>query len=391
MTPPILQLTSSTGLYGAEKVLLELALHLREAGWPVHIGGFVHGDAGREVLEAAENEGLATVALPCRGALDPGAARALREYVATHGIRIVHSHKYKTDLYAAWAGLPRGVARVATCHNWISDSPKLRIYEWLDKRVLRGFDHVVAVSGQVYAKLWRAGVRRASLIRNGLRIQPAHESAGRAVRAQLDLPHNARVLLLVGRLSAEKALDVLLDALARLPGSEPPIHALLAGDGPLRAELEARARDLGLADRVHFLGFRRDVPALLAAAEAYVISSHTEGLPMVLLEAMAAGVPVVSTAVGEIPRVLGAPEAEMPDGRTRAGAGGPAADAPIATPAGLLVSPGDVAALATAMHTTFSNPDAAVARAAEARAIYETFHSREAMGQRYEQVYRSLA
>ncbi len=145
-------------------------------------------------------------------------------------------------------------------------------------------------------------------------------------------PERGIVLGAVARLTQEKALGALLDAAATLVAEGLSIRVHLAGDGPLRPHLEQQARTLGLADRVHFLGYRADVPAVLAAVDVVVSSSTREGMPLGLLEAMAAGRPVVATAVGGVPEVV-------VDGET-----------------GLLVPPGDGPALAAAVRRVVVDP-----------------------------------
>jgi glycosyltransferase involved in cell wall biosynthesis len=146
---------------------------------------------------------------------------------------------------------------------------------------------------------------RLHVVPNGVHLRPADPALRQSMRDQLGIPQGKFVFLYAGRLEDVKDLHTLLGAAARLP-RDLAVRAtvVLAGDGSCRAELEAAAREQGLGDRVRFLGARTDIPNLLAMADAFVMTSRTEGLPMAMIEAMGAGLPCVSTAVGGIPELL---------------------------------------------------------------------------------------
>ncbi len=368
-----LQLISSGGLYGAERVAIDLARCLRAAGW-TSLLGVIDGPtpAARQVLHAARQAGLDAELLPCRGRADPRTGRALARLVRRHDVALVHGHGYKPDVIMRLTPLPRATRRVATCHTWYSHSPRLAAYEWLDKRALRGFDHVAVVSPALLDEVRRAGVprRRSSLVLNGVDApSPPPPGATGRLRRELDLEPDRPLVLRLCRLDPDKRIGLLLrswpSVLARAGASARPAR-LVAGDGARGPALRARVRALDLERDVRLVGFRSDADILLAAADLMVISSDAEGLPLALLEAMAAGLPVVATAVGAIPAVLR-------DGR----------DA-------LLVPPGDPRALARAITAAIRDPAASARRAARARRTYARDHTRHAMGQRYLAIYDGI-
>lgn len=324
--------------------------------------GVLESPGAPVLAERATGEGLPTILLPA----SLGAAwRSLRALLAQGTFDIVHSHGYKTDVLAA---IPVGRGepqRVATCHGWLSNTLKLKAYERLDRLVLRRFDQVVAVSPQVLAKLELAGIRaeRRSLVENG--VQTPHVSLGARKRVRDELaPRGERLVVRVGRLDYVKGNDTLLRALSLL--AAPSVRLAFVGEGNELGYLTSIANRLGLADQVAFVGYRTDVPDILSAADLMVISSLSEGLPMVMLEAMALGVPIVSASVGSIPHVLR-------DGES-----------------GWLVPPGDAAALARTIAAVLGNHDVARSRARAAQADYIERYSREAMGLRYEAVYAKV-
>jgi glycosyltransferase involved in cell wall biosynthesis len=186
------------------------------------------------------------------------------------------------------------------------------------------------------------------------------------LRSELGLARETRLLLAVGNLYPVKGHKVLLDAAARIMDRHPAVHLAIAGRGGLAGQLQSIARQYGIADRVHFLGLRSDVPSLLESADIFVMPSLSEGLPLALLEAMFAGRAIVATRVGEVPTAL--------DGGD----------------AGLVVEPGDAVGLATALDQLLSNPakarqlgERAARRAAD---VYDVSH----MLERYARIYGEI-
>lgn len=263
--------------------------------------------------------------------------RLVRRLLRDAGTEVVHTHGYRPDF------LHLGVARrlrlpiVSTAHGFASHKPGLALQERLQVFAWKRFDAVVAVSEALAQHLRSLGVPpgRLSQIRNGLVTSPDPLSRDDA-RQGLGLPDSVPVIGWVGRLSAEKDPVLAVDALATSGTSD--AHLCFIGDGGLREACLSRAAQLGLGDRVHLQGSRPEAARYLAAFDLLLLSSRTEGTPMTILEAVAAGVPVVATAVGGVPAVLGC-------------------DA-------LLVGPQDAAALGAALRQALSDPTAARVRAA---------------------------
>ncbi|HEU0299726.1 MAG TPA: glycosyltransferase [Longimicrobium sp.] len=187
------------------------------------------------------------------------------------------------------AGVPRVVARVGL----ETDIPRNLKYRAAFRRLV---DHVVVVAERLrpgYTALPGYGLGRVSVIPNAVRT-PVSLLSREAIRARMDIPADAGCVGAVARLVGQKRLDRLVDAVARLP---PDVHCVLAGDGLLRPALERRAARLGIAGRVHFPGYQREVGEVLPALDLFVATSDQEGMSNAMLEALAAGVPVVSTDV----------------------------------------------------------------------------------------------
>jgi glycosyltransferase involved in cell wall biosynthesis len=362
-----IQLTSTGGYYGAEHALVELATYLRERGWQSHVVA-MEGQGAGEIVARAVERGVCAEAFVPHGRLGLRAMLAklghlLRRYPGA----VLHSHGYKPDILLALSGAPRRFHCLATCHNWISETVKMKVLEALDKRALRSFDQVIAVSDEIATELVRSGVSRStvSVIDNGIAATPADPGARVRIQTEFALSQDGKILLHLGRLTRSKRIDLLLRAMAEFP-PELPTTLLLVGDGEERESLADLVRQLRLESRVRFCGYRRDVPQLLAAADLFALSSEKEGLPIAILEAMAAGCPIVATRVGAIPRVLG-------DGR----------DA-------WIVPAGDLDALRRALVEALANPDVARTRAESAFAKFTASYSRDSMGARYLELYERV-
>lgn len=256
---------------------------------------------------------------------------------------VLHAHKFGSNVWGSLIGRLCGVPVViAHEHNWSYSHDRLRA--WLDRRVVgRLSTRFVAVS--------RAGreqmiaierVPPASVVVMPTAYIPHPREAGQDIRSELELGPHARVVASVANLRPEKALEVLIDAHALLLGRLGETHLVIAGEGDCRPQLERQIERLGLGRSVHLLGPRRDVDAIVRAADVGVMSSDWEGMPLFALECMAAGTPLVATAVGGLPEIVD-------DGRT-----------------GLLVPPRDPAALAAAVHRIFADTPLAGRLAREA-------------------------
>ena len=229
--------------------------------------------------------------------------RVLSEMLCVLCPQVVHTHGYRADVQAGAVARRLGIPRVSTVHGFTGGNWKNRFYEWFQLRSLSRADAIVAVSRPQIERLQAEGVAadRVHLLPNAWkgRGAPAHRAQA---RRELGLPDDGFVVGWVGRLSLEKGADVLIEALSRL--RNPAIIACVIGDGPERPALTARARELGIHERVHWAGARLNASGLFGAFDVFALSSRTEGTPMVLFEAMDAGVPIVATAVGGVPDVI---------------------------------------------------------------------------------------
>ena len=283
---------------GAETVILALVRGLRDRGLGVKVLAAVADDPSHPFLAALRQARIETVTT---GPAILAQLGALRELISSEAGLLLHSHGYRSDVLTRLAG-SRRCRLVSTVHGFTGGGLRVRTYEELQRRALRGFDRVVAVSGPLGELLSGSGVSPARLRVIANRLPPATPLSRPEARTRLGLPQAGTVIGWVGRLSHEKGPDLGLEALARLPDRD-WIGAFL-GSGPESRALRDRAEALGLGNRIRWLGDQPEAGRLMTGFDVLLSSSRTEGTPMVLLEAMTAGIPIVAFAVGGIPDLM---------------------------------------------------------------------------------------
>ena len=351
---------------GLERMVQLLTTGLQSRGHEVHVVSVAaEAGAAESFLAPLRAAGVRTHVIDVPSRAYPKERAAVAKLCRQVRPDVVHTHGYRPDVLDSAPARRLGIPLVTTAHGFTGGPWRNRFYEYLQRRAFRRFDAVIAVSRPLGERLARAGVPAARVHsianawhRNGPPLD--RESA----RRTLGLPGEAFVIGWVGRMSREKGPDVLLNAVARL--NDLPVLISMLGAGPEQAALQARAERLGAADRIRWHGAMPDAGRLFTAFDVYALSSRTEGTPVVLFEAMAAGIPVVATRVGGVPDVVSADEA-------------------------VLVRSEDAIALAAAIREVYWSPAAAARRAGAARRRLEHEFAIGPWLGRYEQVYRSLA
>jgi glycosyltransferase involved in cell wall biosynthesis len=321
----VLYLSHAFMVGGAEEMVLNLVRHLPADRYePMVCAIHEPGPVGLEI---------AATGVPFRalgrvpGVRDPLALAALYRYLRETRPDIVHTFLLTASLYGRLAAIAARVPIVVGTEVNIYER-KRRHHAFAERLLMAGTDAVIASAASVkafYVRQIGADPSRVDVVYNAVDFDMLRTSASREeIRASLDLPAGAITAGVIARLTDQKGHTVLLDALATTPELA-RLHLVIIGDGPLRAALEAQAARLKLSSRVHFLGARRDLGDLLSMMDLFVLPSLWEGLPLSLVLAMGAGLPVVSTSVAGIPELV-------LDGET-----------------GLLVPPGDVPALGAAL------------------------------------------
>lgn len=301
---------------GLERVVQALALgHVRQ-GHTVHVAAVLtHAGGPPDFLAVLAQAGVGVEIV----AVGPRAYWAERRAMAALCTRlrpaVLHTHGYRPDVIDAPVARAAGIPVVTTVHGRTGMGWRERWYERMQYRGFRRFDAVVAVSRPLVDVLAKSGVRRERLhfIQNAWGGDAT--AAGTlvpldrvAARRALGVPESGVRIGWVGRLSAEKGPDILVDA---VPLIRSDVAISVLGDGSAREALQARARRRGVDPRISWHGAVPGAGRLYRAFDLFVLSSRTEGTPVVLFEAMAAGVPIVATAVGGVPDVVSAAEATL--------------------------------------------------------------------------------
>ncbi len=352
----------SLGLGGAEQVVIRLARGFASRACRVTV--FTLNEPGR-FADVLKERGIPIVSLNKKGPLDIGITQRLAGAFRSRGVDVVHTHLWGANVWGRLAAAKAGIPVVVTEHN--VDTWKKPHHFLIDQRLEPKADALIAVSREVQTFYENHGVGRGrwEVVYNGVESADVVRERGEAFRA-LGITASDRVVGLVGRLVPAKAPLVFLQAIERLSQRVPNVKALIIGDGPLRQEVEAFIRERNLGDKVVLAGLRQDVPVLLAGMDVLAFSSEREGLSMAMLEAMAAGVPLVATRVGGTPELI-------EDGKT-----------------GLLVEPAQPAALADALARVLTDAGAAASLRDAARARVAERFSLRAMIDAHERIYRSL-
>jgi glycosyltransferase involved in cell wall biosynthesis len=361
----ILQLISSGGYYGAENMAMQLSLALRSLNCEVAIGIFQNAHRpNSEFADAAQGRGLEVELISCKGRIDFRTIDVIHKCIVNREIDVVHSHGYKANIYGYLAARKTNTRLVATCHNWPGKTINLRLYAALDRLLLRRFSKIGVVSSTVQDLLRRSGVRggHVTLVENG--IDTESFSPGRPVLRELPQLQGKKVVGFVGRLAREKGLACLMQAARSILRVSGNVAFVLAGDGPYRDQLRDLVKELDIENHVLLLGARSDLADVYASMDIFVLPSLCEGMPMSVLEAMAAGKPVVASRVGGIPQVVQDEET------------------------GLLVSAGDASQLTTALSRLLAAPRLCEELGRRGRDRVNSHFSARAMAETYFTMYR---
>jgi glycosyltransferase involved in cell wall biosynthesis len=302
------RVVSGTG-GGPDKTILNTPRFLTSAGYRT-LCAYMHppGDPGFEVLRKKAEECQAPlIAVPDEGPLDWKVIPRMLNICRRERVQIWHGHDYKSNALGLLLRRFWPMRLVTTVHGWVRHTRRTPLYYGIDRVCLPRYEVVICVSDDLQQRCIECGVcpRRCVLIENAVDTQTfSRRLSVVEAKARLGLPPGRLVIGAVGRLSAEKGFDILIRAVAQLLKGGLDVELLIAGDGDEAPKLQTLSAELGLGDRVQLLGYWPDARGLYQALDVFALSSYREGLPNVLLEAMAIRVPVVATSIAGIPRLI---------------------------------------------------------------------------------------
>lgn len=340
----IIQIIDSLNVGGAQKLLVTMAEVLQKRDETLTIISLGNRDA--PLQHQLQNMGVPILNLRGRNKiLDPKRLWQMTRFLERGQFDVVHTHLTQATVLGTLAARLAGVPVVSSLHNVRRRYDSHSLKNLIENMILRYGSHRVVAVGYVVEEVYRKQLRgkRIEVIPNGVPAIPALPAAARtAIRTELVGDPNRPLLIAVGRLMPQKGYPHLLTALAMLRQTYPAVALVIAGEGRLEKELAQQIDACELSAHVFLLGRRDDVPDLLAASDIYISASLYEGLPVATLEAMAAGLPVVATRVGDVPHI-------------------------VTHQAGIVVPPEDPVALAQAVTELLDSPTKRQAMGTEAR------------------------
>lgn len=337
-----------------------------------------HADIDITVLTLHENEpaaareledlGVRVVAFPARRFADARRAAKLTRYLRQEHFDVLHTHLVRSTILGIPAARAAGIPTVATLHNMKQIRGRRRWLGPMETWVLRHLTQRVISVGWETARVHseRLQHRYIDVIPNGVApIAKIEQSEREAIRRELEVPEGASLIMAVGRLTSDKGHSDLFRAVLDLAQGPHEVHLRVAGMGSYGPTLEAEIAALGLSKQVRLLGLRRDVSRLLAASDLYASGSLTEALPVATLEAMAAGLPIVATDVGDVARV-------------------------VTEDVGVLVPPGQPLLIAQAIARALDSPSLRAAQSIAARRRVSEHFCSQVWASRHLDLYREL-
>lgn len=370
--PVVLHTRVVTGTGGGpDKTILNSPRFLAKYGYRT-VCAYLHPptDPGFEsIRQRGQALNADVVSVPDRGPFDWRVVQQLLRICQRERVSIWHGHDYKTNALGLLLRRYWPIRLVTTVHGWVKHTSRTPYYYWIDRHCLRRYERVICVSEDLRDECLKLGVpsNRCQLIENAIDTSIYRRTLSfLEAKVRCGFSPNRRLIGAVGRLSEEKGFEVLIGAVTRLVAQGYDVELAIAGEGDYRPRLEALINQQPDPSRFHLLGHRADLLELYQAMDIFALSSLREGLPNVLLEAMALEVPVVATRIAGIPRLLD-------EGSN-----------------GLLVEPGDVETLAGALTAMLQDAEQRRQFAERANDAIAQRYSFDARMARIHQVYSEL-
>ena len=363
----VMHLRASNFVGGPEKQILEHLLRVDRQRFRPILCSFCNDGTPNDLLKAGQSHNICSLSLNSKSAFSPKVIWQLRKLLKENSVQILVTHGYKPNIVGILAAQSLDIPIIVYSHGWTGENAKIRFYEFLDRLALKFVPSIVAVSEGHKRQIVAHGIPggRITVVHNAVSVP--EQIVHRSIRDFYSLPGNATVVISAGRLSPEKNFAGLIEAAAPVIRDRDNVYFVVLGEGVLRQELERQIAKEGLQGRFLLPGFSEDVQSLLPDADIFVSPSHTEGLPVAVLEGAGAGLPVVATAVGGTPEVI----------RDRYN--------------GLLVPAGDVDALRRSIEYLLESPVEARGMGVRGAALVRDYFGFEMHARKLEAVYYRVA
>jgi glycosyltransferase involved in cell wall biosynthesis len=282
------------------------ALKARARGYDISIGSFRENGAEPEFLKIIRGDGIRTVCFEVKGGYDLRAIGLIRNYLVDNKIDVFCTHDYRSHILGAFSSRGLPAKWVAFSRGITAENIKVRLFHRAAGFIIRYADHIVAVAGSEKSKLLKSGIseNKISVIHNAIDADNMRKTERTDLRRQFGFPKEAIICISGGRFSPEKGQIFLVKAAARALQKQQNLHFIIFGDGPELEKIKGHIADYGIQAKVLCPGFEKKLLSFLSGADILINPSLSEGLPNIVLEAMALGIPVVATAVGGVPELI---------------------------------------------------------------------------------------
>ena len=307
----VIHMISPEGVYGAENVVINLSQELIRNNVNSIIGVIHQNQPNQiQIIQTAEKLGIKTVEFVQKHSFDLSIIYQFFQFLKKKKIHIIHSHGYKATIFCFISSVLKKIPMTVTCHLWYSGkNPKLKLYHLIEAFLMRFLPVNIAVSDDVLMDIKKHGVKENNIkiIYNGINlINYPHQSkiATNEFFNSFGITNKDFVIGTIGRLEEQKAQHYLIKAVATVKNKKPNIKCFIVGDGSLRNFLSKKVKELNLENNLFIVGYRNDCLNILDRFDLFILTSLKEGLPMVLIEAMATKTPIISTPAGQINNII---------------------------------------------------------------------------------------
>lgn len=298
----ILHLRDSPWLDGPGRTILETGARINSSKYGYFIGAFCkRHELEHPFFRAVQERGLSVFRINESNGFDRSVLAQIRRLIERERIDIIHTHEVRSDIIGLIVGKLSGIPVVTTLHGWIENGLKGKLFTRFDKTILRFFDHVICVSEKMKKQVLKCGVRKdkVTVLYNALVIENYRRNgADRGFRRELNIGDNTLLIGNIGRLSPEKGQADFIRAASLVLKECKDVRFVLIGKGDDEPHLIELVKNLGIEKEIIFLGYRSDMFNIYNSLDLVVQSSRTEGMPNVILEALAMELPVIATDVG---------------------------------------------------------------------------------------------